>query len=63
MYIFVLLIFTPLVIAGIRAFHPDWDPGDVVGGLGDGARLHLRHEEATAHDHLRRGEGADTGEG
>ena len=62
MYIFVLLIFTSLVIVGIRAFHPYGDPGDVVGRLGDGARLHLRHQEAAAHDHLRRGEGADTGE-
>ena len=55
--------FHSVFIAGIRAFHPDGDPGDVVGGLGDGSRLHLRHQEAAAHDHLRRGEGADTGEG
>ena len=60
--IFLALIFTHTIIAGIRAFHPDGDPGDAAGGLGDWSRLHIRHQEAPAHDHLRRGEGAHTGE-
>ena len=49
------------LVAGIRAFHADGDPSDAAGGLRDGARLHLRHPQAPAHDHLRRGEGAHTG--
>ena len=49
------------LVAGIRAFHADGDPGDAAGGLRDGPRLHLRHPQAPAHDHLRRGEGAHTG--
>ena len=49
------------LVAGIRAFHADGDPGDAAGGLRDGARLHLRHPQAPAHDHLRRWESLDTG--
>lgn len=60
--IFLALIFTLTIIAGIRAFHPDGDPGDAPGGLGDWSRVHIRHQEAAAHDHIRRGEGAHTGE-
>ena len=48
-------------LAGIRAFHTDRDPGHVTGGLRDRPRLHLRHTQAPAHDHLRRWEGLDTG--
>ena len=60
--ILLALIFTHTIISGIRAFHPDGDPGDAAGGIGDWSRLHIRHQEAAAHDHLRRGEGAHTGE-
>ena len=50
------------LVAGIRAFHADGHPGDAAGGLRDGPRLHLRNPQAPAHDHLRRGEGAHTGD-
>ena len=50
-----------LYFPGIRAFHSDRHPGHVTGRLGDGPRLHLRHPQAPAHDHLGRWEGLDTG--
>ena len=55
-------LFLPRFFAGIRAFHPDGDPGDAACGFGDWSRVHLRHQEAAADDHLRRGEGPHSGE-
>lgn len=50
---------TPCVVAGVRAVHADRHAGDAAGGLRDRPRLHVRHPQAAAHDHVRGGEGAD----
>lgn len=56
----VLLLFFPLSPSpGLRTVDPDGHPGDAVGGLRDGPRVHVRDAEAAADDHVGGGQGAD----
>lgn len=38
--------------SGVRAFNAHRHAGHVAGGIGDWSRVHVRHAEASADDHL-----------
>lgn len=40
------------LFAGVRVVDTDGHAGDVARGLGDRSRVHIRHPQAAAHDHL-----------
>ena len=48
-------------VSGIWAFYTNWNTSDAAGGFRDWPRLHLRHQETPAHDHLWCWQSSDTG--